>query len=67
VEQVYPGLDARPSFTVLSKLRQRRRNGGGAFVHLQLSDDVRTFLEEPRFAVLATLDVNGRSQQTIVC
>ena len=65
--QVYPGLDARPGLTVLSRLRQRRRNGGGAFVHLQLSDDVRTFLEEPRFAVLATLNANGGPQQTVVC
>ena len=35
-------------------------------MHLQLSDDVRTFLEEPRFAVLATLNANGGPQQTVM-
>jgi PPOX class probable F420-dependent enzyme len=35
-------------------------------VHLQLSEDVRTFLEEPRFAVLATLNANGGPQQTVM-
>jgi hypothetical protein len=36
-------------------------------VHLQLRDDVRTFLEEPRFVVLPTVNVNVSPQQTVVC
>ena len=39
----------------------------GVFVHLQLREDVRTFLEEVRFAVLATVNANGSPQQTVVC
>jgi PPOX class probable F420-dependent enzyme len=35
-------------------------------VHVQLSDDVRTFLEEARFAVLATVNANGSPQQTVM-
>ena len=35
-------------------------------MHLQLRDDVRAFLEEPRFAVLATVNVNGSPQQTVM-
>jgi PPOX class probable F420-dependent enzyme len=35
-------------------------------VHVQLRDDVRTFLEEPRFAVLATVNANGSPQQTVM-
>ena len=35
-------------------------------MHLQLSDDVRTFLEEARFAVLATVNANGSPQQTVM-
>jgi PPOX class probable F420-dependent enzyme len=38
----------------------------GVFVHLQLRDDVRAFLEEERFAVLATLNANGSPQQTVM-
>jgi PPOX class probable F420-dependent enzyme len=38
----------------------------GVFVHLQLSEDVRTFLEEERFAVLATVNANGSPQQTVM-
>ena len=38
----------------------------GVFVHLQLSEDVRTFLEEERFAVLATVIANGSPQQTVM-
>src|SRR5829696_5972660 len=38
----------------------------GVFVHLQLSEDVRTFLEEERFAVLATVNRNGSPQQTVM-
>jgi PPOX class probable F420-dependent enzyme len=33
---------------------------------VQLSDDVQTFLEEPRFAVLATVNANGSPQQTVM-
>ncbi len=33
---------------------------------MQLSDDVRTFLEEARFAVLATVNANGSPQQTVM-
>jgi len=36
-------------------------------VHLQLRDDVRTFLEEPHFVVLPTVNVNGSPQLTVVC
>src|SRR5687768_18561522 len=49
--QVYPGVDARPGLTGLSRLRHRLRNGEGAFVHVQLRDDVRACLEETRNAV----------------
>jgi PPOX class probable F420-dependent enzyme len=38
----------------------------GVFVHLQLRDDVRAFLEEERFAVLATVNANGSPQQTVM-
>ena len=65
VAQVYPGLDARPRLTVLSRLRQLRSIGEGVFV--QLREDVLTFLEEKRFAVLATVNANGSPQQTVVC
>ena len=33
---------------------------------MQLSEDVRTFLEEARFAVLATVNPNGSPQQTVM-
>ena len=33
---------------------------------MQLRDDVRAFLEEPRFAVLATVNANGSPQQTVM-
>ena len=33
---------------------------------VQLREDVRTFLEEERFAVLATVNVNGSPQQTVM-
>ena len=33
---------------------------------MQLSEDVRTFLEEARFAVLATVNANGSPQQTVM-
>ena len=33
---------------------------------MQLRDDVRTFLEEPRFAVLATVNADGSPQQTVM-
>jgi PPOX class probable F420-dependent enzyme len=36
----------------------------GFFV--QLSEDVRTFLEEARFAVLGTVNANGSPQQTVM-
>jgi PPOX class probable F420-dependent enzyme len=35
-------------------------------VHLQLRDDVRTFLEEPHFVVLPTVNVNGSPQGTVM-
>jgi PPOX class probable F420-dependent enzyme len=35
-------------------------------VHLRLREDVRTFLEEERFAVLATVNANGSPQQTVM-
>jgi PPOX class probable F420-dependent enzyme len=35
-------------------------------VFVQLSEDVRTFLEEARFAVLATVNANGSPQQTVM-
>jgi PPOX class probable F420-dependent enzyme len=35
-------------------------------VQVQLSDDVRAFLEEERFAVLATVNANGSPQQTVM-
>ena len=35
-------------------------------MHVQLSDDVRAFLEEERFAVLATVNANGSPQQTVM-
>ena len=35
-------------------------------MHLQLRDDVRAFLEEERFAVLATVNANGSPQQTVM-
>jgi PPOX class probable F420-dependent enzyme len=38
--------------------------GEGVFV--QLREDVRTFLEEERFAVLATVNANGSPQQTVM-
>ena len=33
---------------------------------MQLRDDVRAFLEEERFAVLATVNANGSPQQTVM-
>jgi hypothetical protein len=33
---------------------------------LELRDDVRAFLEEPRFGVLGTVNANGSPQQTVV-
>ena len=63
--QVYPRLDARPRLTTMSRLRHRRLTREGVFV--QLREDVRTFLEEARFAVLATVNANGSPQQTVVC
>jgi hypothetical protein len=53
--------------TVLSRLRHLRGIGEGVFVHLQLREDARAFLEEERFAVLATVNANGSPQQTVVC
>ena len=35
-------------------------------MQLQVSDDVRIFLEEARFAVLATVNANGSPQQTVM-
>ena len=35
-------------------------------MHLQLRDDVGAFLEETRFAVLATVNANGSPQQTVM-
>jgi predicted pyridoxine 5'-phosphate oxidase superfamily flavin-nucleotide-binding protein len=35
-------------------------------VQLQLREDVKTFLEEERFAVLATENANGSPQQTVM-
>jgi len=35
-------------------------------VGVQLREDVRTFLEEKRFAVLATVNANGSPQQTVM-
>jgi PPOX class probable F420-dependent enzyme len=35
-------------------------------VHVQLREDVQAFLEEPRFAVLATVNANGSPQQTVM-
>jgi PPOX class probable F420-dependent enzyme len=35
-------------------------------VFVQLSEDVRTFLEEARFAVLGTVNANGSPQQTVM-
>ena len=62
--QVYPRLDARPRLTTMSRLRHRRLTREGVFV--QLSEDVRTFLEEARFAVLGTVNANGSPQQTVM-
>ena len=42
-------------------------NREGVFVQLQLREDVKTFLEEERFAGLATENANGSPQQTVVC
>ena len=63
--QVYPASDGRPGLTTLSRLRHLRLTGEGFVV--QLREDVRTFLEEERFAVLATVNANGSPQQTVVC
>lgn len=62
--QVYPASDARPGLTALSRLRHLRLTGEGLVV--QLREDVRTFLEEERFAVLATVNANGSPQQTVM-
>ena len=35
-------------------------------MQLQLRDDVRAFLEEPRFGVLATVNADGSPQQTVM-
>jgi predicted pyridoxine 5'-phosphate oxidase superfamily flavin-nucleotide-binding protein len=48
----------------MSRLRHRQLTREGVFV--QLSEDVRTFLEEARFAVLGTVNANGSPQQTVV-
>jgi predicted pyridoxine 5'-phosphate oxidase superfamily flavin-nucleotide-binding protein len=64
VGQVYPRLDARPRLTTMSRLRHRRLTREGVFVRLR--EDVRTFLEEARFAVLATVNANGSPQQTVM-
>ena len=48
----------------MSRLRHRRLTREGVFV--QLSEDVRTFLEEARFAVLGTVNANGSPQQTVM-
>jgi PPOX class probable F420-dependent enzyme len=48
----------------MSRLRHRQLTREGVFV--QLSEDVRTFLEEARFAVLATVNANGSPQQTVM-
>ena len=58
--QVYPRLVARPGLTALSRLRHRRWTGEGVYV--QLSEDVRTFIEEERVSLLlhvGTVDVHG--------
>ncbi|MGH2617921.1 MAG: pyridoxamine 5'-phosphate oxidase family protein [Thermomicrobiales bacterium] len=34
---------------------------------MELRDDVRAFLEEARFGVLATVNETGSPQQTVVC
>jgi PPOX class probable F420-dependent enzyme len=50
--------------TVLSRLRHLRSIGEGVFV--QFREDVLRFLEEKRFAVLATVNANGSPQQTVM-
>jgi PPOX class probable F420-dependent enzyme len=50
--------------TVLSRLRHLRSIWEGVFV--QLREDVLRFLEEKRFAVLATVNANGSPQQTVM-
>ncbi len=52
--QVYPDFDARPGLTALSRLRHRQSTGEGVLV--QLSEDVRTFLEEERMSLLLHVD-----------
>jgi hypothetical protein len=54
VAQVYPDFDARPGLTALSRLRHRQWTWEGVLV--QLSEDVRTFLEEERMSFLLHVD-----------
>jgi hypothetical protein len=54
VAQVYPDFDARPGLTALSRLRHRQWTWEGVLV--QLSEDVRTFLEEERMSLLLHVD-----------
>jgi hypothetical protein len=54
VAQVYPDFDARPGLTALSRLRHRQWTGEGVLV--QLSADVRMFLEEERMSLLLHVD-----------
>jgi hypothetical protein len=54
VAQVYPDFDARPGLTALSRLRHRQWTWEGVLV--QLSEDVRTFLEEEQESLLLHVD-----------
>ena len=40
--------------------------GKGEDARVELRDDVRTFLEEPRFGVLGTVNASGSPQQTVM-
>ncbi len=62
--QVYPDIDARLGLTTLSRLRHRQWTGEAVFV--QLNEDVRMFLGEARFGVLATVNASGCPQQTVM-
>src|SRR5690242_1955254 len=42
------------------------RQGRGTMAGRVLSEDLRRFLEEPRFAVVATINPDGMPQQTVV-
>jgi hypothetical protein len=54
VAQVYPDFDARPGLTTLSRLRHRQWTWEGVLV--QLSEDVRTFLEEEWVSLVLHVD-----------